>query len=346
MRLCVLLGLRPSIGDSLGTRRVSTGMATASPVSRQSERQSTGCSSTSSLVGRVWERSAAWPVIGQVLFAAGLLVVLGGLTRLVSQSDRPVASRVNVTVVSVPVGATDHIGQDGAPTSDTATLAASTGSPAIAGSPSTGALLDSATSAPASTLAADSTVPIAVVVPATTAIPSMLDSLVVAMLENSATYRRDAFGPDWIDADRDCHNTRAEVLMQETAAPVTFNPNGCTVATGQWTDPWSGFTSTLASDFQIDHLVPLANAWRSGAAGWDGSRREAFAQNLDEPDELNALHGPVNTAKSDKTPDQWKPPLEQSWCRYATAWIRIKATWGLTVTAGEKSALASMLERC
>lgn len=303
-------------------------------------------------VRSLWERSRGWPVIGHVLFAFTLLLPIGVLLHLALKPEgRFIGSPAIATSEPVALrSASSHMDSpvltSAEPVADANMSASGLGTQV----PSASTEVPSppvATAPMASTLSpADSMVPIAVVVSATTASPSMLDSLVVAMLDNSASYRRDAFGPDWIDADRDCHNTRAEVLMQETAAPVTFNPNGCTVATGQWTDPWSGFTSTLASDFQIDHLVPLANAWRSGAAGWDGSRREAFAQNLDEPDELNALHGPVNTAKSDKTPDQWKPPLEQSWCRYATAWIRIKATWGLTVTAREKSALASMLERC
>jgi hypothetical protein len=160
------------------------------------------------------------------------------------------------------------------------------------------------------------------------------------------TYVRAAFGPDWIDADHDCHDTRAEVLMAESTAAVTFNPNGCTVATGRWTDPWGGYTSMLASDFQIDHLVPLADAWRSGAWAWSDQQRQAFAQNLDDPDELNAIKGAINDQKSDKTPDQWTPPLTTSWCRYAMSWARIKHDWGLTVTAAELAALQQMTVGC
>lgn len=134
--------------------------------------------------------------------------------------------------------------------------------------------------------------------------------------------------------------------MSETSAPVTFNPNGCTVDTGNWTDPWGGYNSTLAADFQIDHHVPLADAWRSGAWTWTDTQRQAFAQNLDEADELNALYGPLNTSKSDKTPDQWKPPLTSSWCRYAQAWARIKHDWNLTITQLELDALTAMVATC
>ncbi len=175
---------------------------------------------------------------------------------------------------------------------------------------------------------------------------ALIDTLEVASPNTAQPYRRAAFGDDWIDADNDCHNTRAEVLMQEATAQVTFNANGCTVNTGSWTDPWSGFTSTSAGDFQIDHTVPLADAWRSGAAQWDDATRLRFANDLADPDTLNALRGTINTAKSDKTPDQWQPPLRSAWCHYATAWARIKSTWQLTTAAAELAALKNMAAEC
>jgi hypothetical protein len=175
---------------------------------------------------------------------------------------------------------------------------------------------------------------------------ALINSLVVAAPYRAQPYRRAAFGEDWIDADNDCQNTRAEVLVQETAVAVTFNSNGCTVNTGSWIDPWSGFISTSAADFQIDHTVPLADAWRSGASQWDDAKRLRFANDLADPDALNALRGTINTSKSDKSPDQWQPPLRSAWCRYATAWARIKSTWQLTVTAPELSALETMAAEC
>jgi hypothetical protein len=212
----------------------------------------------------------------------------------------------------------------------------------------------SSTSAEATSSAVPSTTvppasPLPLPSPTTTAVSGPapgLEQLVVAPAYTASPYRRDAFGEDWIDADNDCHNTRAEVLMTETLEPVTFNANGCTVATGRWVDPWDGFTSNKASDFQIDHMVPLADAWRSGASTWTAERRQAFAQNLTDPNELNALHGSLNTSKSDKTPDQWKPPDRSSWCRYANEWVEIKVTWTLTVTVAERAALVGMLASC
>lgn len=177
-------------------------------------------------------------------------------------------------------------------------------------------------------------------------VSTVIDALTIAAPNTTQPYRRAMFGDDWIDADGDCHNTRAEVLMQETAAPVTFNPNGCTVNTGRWTDPWSAFSSSNAADFQIDHTIPLADAWRSGAWAWDDARRLAFANDLGHPETLNAVRGTVNESKGDKTPDQWKPPLRDSWCLYATDWALIKTTWQLTATAAEAAALRSMAATC
>jgi hypothetical protein len=182
--------------------------------------------------------------------------------------------------------------------------------------------------------------------PPTDSITVLLDRLVVAEPYTDQPYRRAMFGDDWIDTDGDCHNTRAEVLMMESSVPVTFNPNGCTVATGRWADPWSGFTSSVAADFQIDHTVPLADAWRSGAAAWSGSQRLEFANDLSSTGTLNALRGTVNASKSDHGPDGWRPPLNSTWCTYAETWTRIKLTWALTVTSSELSALRQMAATC
>lgn len=173
-----------------------------------------------------------------------------------------------------------------------------------------------------------------------------VDGLVVAERSAPEPYRRARFDEGWADNDRDCHDTRAEVLLRDATATVTFRSNGCTVDRGLWTDPWNGTSSPLASTFQIDHTIPLANAWVSGAWAWTDEQRRRFANDLDDPDALLALEGSNNTAKSDKTPDQWRPALRPAWCRYAAAWTRLKQAWSLTVADAERAALIELAGSC
>jgi Protein of unknown function (DUF1524) len=92
--------------------------------------------------------------------------------------------------------------------------------------------------------------------------------------------------------------------------------------------------------------VPLANAHRSGAWSWDADRRERYANDLDDPENLVAVGATVNRSKGDLGPEQWRPPDQNVWCSYAQSWLRIKARWGLTATLAEDNALYDMLTRC
>jgi hypothetical protein len=91
--------------------------------------------------------------------------------------------------------------------------------------------------------------------------------------------------------------------------------------------------------------VPLANAWRSGAAAWTTAQREDFANDLDDP-QLVAVSAGSNRSKGDQDPSTWKPPATGEWCQYAEDWVAVKTHWKLSVTTAEKSALADMLEKC
>jgi hypothetical protein len=177
-------------------------------------------------------------------------------------------------------------------------------------------------------------------------LPGGIPQLAIAAEDTSHTYSRSLFS-DWIDADHDCQNTRAEVLISESAAPVTFTTSrDCTVATGRWVSPWSGVVVTQASQVQIDHEVPLAEVWRSGAWAWTPAQRLAYANDLSFADHLNALPNSENTAKSDHDPTSWKPSLTTSWCRYARDWTTIKATYHLTADPTEWDAALTMAKTC
>ncbi|KAK5070155.1 hypothetical protein LTR64_001992 [Lithohypha guttulata] len=109
--------------------------------------------------------------------------------------------------------------------------------------------------------------------------------------------------------------------------------------------PYDGKTWNDADDIQIDHMVPLANAWRSGASEWTIDEREAFANDLVRP-QLWAVTGTVNNDKSDSSPDEWKPPLSSFYCEYASSWVAVKDNYNLTITSAEKTALSDMLDSC
>lgn len=154
-------------------------------------------------------------------------------------------------------------------------------------------------------------------------------------------YDRDEF-PHWTNHGENC-NTR-ELVLKRDGDDVETGAD-CYPTSGSWSSPYDGQTWTDPSDLDIDHLVPLAEAWRTGAADWTREEREQFANDL-EGVNLLAVTDSVNQSKGDSGPEAWKPPLKSYWCTYATDWIDVKHTWDLTVDEEEKAALAEMLDRC
>jgi hypothetical protein len=152
--------------------------------------------------------------------------------------------------------------------------------------------------------------------------------------------------PDWADADGDCQNTRHEVLIIEADAALTLSANRCSVISGVWLDPYTGATITSSSDVDVDHLVPLPDAHQSGGWAWSTEQKQAYANDLDHPETLIAVDDDANTAKGEKSPDEWMPPNTSYHCTYATEWVRIKSTWSLTVTSDERNALQAILATC
>jgi len=170
---------------------------------------------------------------------------------------------------------------------------------------------------------------------------SELAALPVAELESSDGYSRDLF-PHWTTVYGTC-NTR-EVVLQRDGTDVQVN-SSCAAVSGSWYSPYDGATWYAASDVDIDHVVPLSNAWRTGARYWSQATRTAFANDRDHP-QLIAVTDNVNQSKGDQSPDQWKPPLTDYWCTYAEMWVASKYYWGLWITSDEGSALDSMLNYC
>jgi len=164
---------------------------------------------------------------------------------------------------------------------------------------------------------------------------------VVAPEGPSTGYSRDHF-PHWTGRGEAC-DTR-EIVLRRQGAGVRTDAE-CRATAGTWTSVYDGVTLTDAAKVDVDHVVPLAEAWRSGASGWSEERRRAFANDLDRP-QLVAVSARSNRAKGDQDPAEWKPPVETYWCTYARDWVAVKVAYGLTVDQAEHNALTAMLARC
>ena len=151
----------------------------------------------------------------------------------------------------------------------------------------------------------------------------------------------------WTDVDGDCQDARQEVLIAESVTPVEFtDAKQCRVASGEWIGPFTGERFTDPGDLDVDHMVPLANAHRSGASGWPVDRREDYANHLAYGGHLIAVKAGANRSKGSRSPEEWMPPDQSYWCQYAIDWIVIKDTWRLTSTQHEVSTLEEMLVTC
>lgn len=168
-----------------------------------------------------------------------------------------------------------------------------------------------------------------------------LGELTVKAEGSSDGYSRDKF-PHWSTQSGAC-NTR-EVVLKRDGTDVQQDAS-CAATSGTWKSPYDGGTWTAASDVDIDHVVPLSEAWKSGANGWTTSQREGFANDLTRP-QLIAVTDNVNQSKGDQDPAEWMPPTESYHCYYARMWVDVKHHYKLNVNTEEKAALASVLNGC
>ncbi len=170
---------------------------------------------------------------------------------------------------------------------------------------------------------------------------TQLAALKVAPVGTMAGYSRDRF-THWAQQGNKC-DTR-EVVLERDGTDVKRDAE-CRAVSGAWKSLYDGVAVTDAATMDIDHMVPLAEGWRSGAAGWDAARRKAFANDLAHP-QLLAVTAASNRSKGDQSPDLWQPPDKSGWCQYGRAWTTVKSVYGLTVTEPEKKMLTTMLDTC
>ena len=174
---------------------------------------------------------------------------------------------------------------------------------------------------------------------------AMIDRLRVAQPSEPKPYQRKDFGAGWSYDRRTKCNTR-ELVLAEESGPGLVVGEKCKPLSGTWTSLYDGVVTHDPSTLEIDHLVPLAEAWRSGAADWTAGRRRAFANDLSDPGALVAVTSNSNRSKRDSTPARWLPSSQSDRCRYVTDWIRVKYRWGLSVSPNEKAVLVQVLAGC
>lgn len=152
---------------------------------------------------------------------------------------------------------------------------------------------------------------------------------------------RDASTWGWPTAPNDACNARNAALYRDGKG-VKMSAK-CTNLTGSWLDPYTAMTLAKASEVDIDHMVPLAEAWRSGASSWTTKPATSFAN---DPLVLVSVQASANRSKGDKDPSAWMPANKASHCLYAKRWIAVKAKYKLAYDSAEKKALSKALGGC
>lgn len=171
---------------------------------------------------------------------------------------------------------------------------------------------------------------------------TLLNKLPVKTESHASSYSRSKF-KTWVDANRDGENTRAEVLKTESTKKVTESAH--VVRSGRWVSHYDSPAKTFssASSLDIDHLVPLQEAWTSGASSWSTQKRTAFANDIGYPASLIAVSAHANRSKGDREPNNYLPPNRAYRCTYVRNYIAVKYRWNLQVNPGEKAALKADL---
>jgi hypothetical protein len=171
-----------------------------------------------------------------------------------------------------------------------------------------------------------------------------IGNLPVAAHSHASSYDRSSEFGTWTTQYGEC-DTRAVVLKDESLKPTTQN-SYCTVETGRWYSYYNAayYSSAYGGVLQIDHTVPVENAWVSGAWRWTHADRVRFYNDLGDGRSLVAVDRHDNEAKGDGDPTQWLPSHGR--CRYVRSWVAVKIRWRLTVTSAEKSRLRSLASNC
>lgn len=176
----------------------------------------------------------------------------------------------------------------------------------------------------------------------------VMKTLVVKGRAPKTGYSRAQFGAAWADVDHNGCDTRNDILRRDLTS-IVFRSGTCVVLSGVLRDPYGGKIinfrrgPTTSPAVQIDHVVSLSDAWQKGAFAWTIAKRTLFAN---DPLELLAVDGPLNTKKSDSDAASWLPPNKTFRCLFVSRQIAVKAKYGVWVTKAERDALGRVLATC
>lgn len=143
--------------------------------------------------------------------------------------------------------------------------------------------------------------------------------------------------PHWVDKDRDCQNTRQEILINRSYTDVKMNKKGCTVTSGRWKDYYYPQVHTDAKNVDVDHLVPLKHAHDHGGAAWSRQQKEAFAN---DPENLVITFKSYNRKKGAKGIDEWLPVNHEYACKYIKDWQWVKSKYNLSIGPKEQNTIS------
>jgi uncharacterized protein DUF1524 len=169
-----------------------------------------------------------------------------------------------------------------------------------------------------------------------------LAALTIGTPHSMDGYSRDAFDI-WASQPDGC-TTRQDVLARDGDG-VVEGSDGCQPTSGSWYSAYDDTNVTVVAQATIDHVVPLADAWRTGADEWTADQRKAFGNDLTDA-QLIIASSSSNSSKGDKDPSEWKPPNEAYWCTYGEQYVSVKYKFNLFVTDAEKTALGELLDAC
>ncbi|WP_335988129.1 HNH endonuclease family protein [Glycomyces sp. MUSA5-2] len=176
------------------------------------------------------------------------------------------------------------------------------------------------------------------------ALAADVEALTVAEEQNDG-YDRSLF-PHWKDDDGNGCDARDDVLVAQDRSGGLTEADCGGAMTGEWVSMYDAETVTDSGDLDIDHFVPLKEAWGSGAVDWTTEDRQSYANYLGNSWHLIAVTASSNRSKSDQDPAEWMPEDESVWCAYVWAWVEVKKEWSLTVDEAEKAALLEYAGAC